>query len=81
MVMKYNIGTKEKPMVLKTPPLSSGFAMHAEEKDGKQLLVCTVGKTVLQYDYRCLDDLHVMYSHFIFLHKLHLWAAILFGYT
>jgi len=24
------------------------------------VLVCTVGKTVLYYNYRCLDDLHAM---------------------
>jgi hypothetical protein len=58
--MKYNIGTKEKPQVLKTPPLSSEYTMHADMKDGKEVLVCTVGKTVLLYDYRCLDELHAM---------------------
>ncbi len=34
--MKYKIGTKEKPLVLKTPPLSSEYTMHVEEKNGKQ---------------------------------------------
>ena len=34
--------------------------MHADEKDGKEILVCTVGKTVLHYDYRCLTDLNEM---------------------
>lgn len=58
--MKYNLGTKEKPLKLKTPPLTSDFTMHAEEKDGKEVLVCTVGKTVLLYDIRCIDDLHAM---------------------
>lgn len=58
--MKNKIGTKEKPLVLKTPPLSSEYTMHVEEKDGKDVLVCTVGKTVLLYDMRCLDDLHAM---------------------
>jgi hypothetical protein len=58
--MKYKIGTKEKPMALKTPSLTSEFTMHTDVKDGKDVLVCTVGKTVLLYDYRCLDDLHVM---------------------
>jgi hypothetical protein len=58
--MKYNIGTKEKPLVLKTPPLSSEYSMYADMKDGKEVLVCTVGKTVLLYDYRCLDELHAM---------------------
>lgn len=58
--MKYKIGTKEKPLVLKTPPLSSEYTMHVEEKDGKEILVCTVGKTVLHYDIRCLADLHAL---------------------
>ncbi|HET9135671.1 MAG TPA: hypothetical protein VFO76_03465 [Candidatus Kapabacteria bacterium] len=58
--MDYKIGTKEKPMALKTPPLSSEYTMHVDEKDGKKILVCTVGKTVLHYDYRCLGDLHSM---------------------
>lgn len=58
--MKHQIGTKEKPMKLKTPPLSSEYTMHAEVKDGKDILVCTVGKTILHYDARCLDDLHAM---------------------
>jgi hypothetical protein len=34
--------------------------MHRDVKDGKGVLVCTVGKTVLLYDARCLDDLHAM---------------------
>ena len=58
--MKYKIGTKEKPLALKTPPLSSDYTMYADEKDGKEILVCTVGKTVLHYDARCLDDLHAI---------------------
>ena len=58
--MSYKIGTKEKPMTLKTPPLTSDYTMHVEEKEGKDILVCTVGKTVLYYDIRCLDDLRAM---------------------
>jgi hypothetical protein len=50
-------GTKEDPWVLKTPPLSSEYTMHKDEKDGKEVLVCTVGKTVLYYDYQALADL------------------------
>jgi hypothetical protein len=53
-------GTKENPWVLKTPPLSSEFTMHKESKDGRDILVCTVGKTVLYYDYQCLADLKDM---------------------
>lgn len=47
-------------MALETPSLTSAFTMHVDEKDGKEVLVCTVGKTVLLYDYRCLADLHDM---------------------
>lgn len=32
--MPYKIGTKEKPLVLKTPPQSSEFTMHVDQKDG-----------------------------------------------
>jgi hypothetical protein len=47
-------------MVLKTPPLTSEYTMHVEEKDGKEVLVCTVGKTVLHYNIHCIEDLHKM---------------------
>ena len=58
--MKNKIGTKDKPMALKTPPLTSEYTMHVDEKDGREILVCTVGKTILHYDYRCLSDLQAM---------------------
>lgn len=58
--MNYEIGTKQNPMVLKTPPLTSEYTMHVEEKDGKPVLVCTVGKTVLHYNIACIDDLYAM---------------------
>ena len=53
-------GTKESPWVLKTPPLSSEFTMYKDIKDGKDILVCTVGKTILHYNYQCISDLHTM---------------------
>lgn len=34
--------------------------MYKESKDGKDVIVCVVGKTTLLDDYRCLDDLHSM---------------------
>jgi hypothetical protein len=34
--------------------------MHVETKDGKEILVCTVGSTVLYYDYRAIQDLYDM---------------------
>ena len=42
--------TKENPWILKTPPGSSQYTMHVDEKDGQTVLVCTVGKTALLYD-------------------------------
>ncbi len=60
MDYKTKIGTKENPLTLKTPPLSSEYTMHVDEKDGIEILVCTVKTTVLHYDIRCLKDLHEM---------------------
>ena len=51
---------KDNPWQLKTPPGSSEYTMHVEDRDGKRVLACTVGKTVLYYDARCIDDLHKM---------------------
>ena len=51
-------GTEADPWRLKTPPLTSDYTMHRGERDGMEVLVCTVGTTVLFYDARCLDDLH-----------------------
>ena len=55
-----NEGTLESPWLLKTPPLTSDFTMHRDTRNGVDVLVCTVGKTVLLYSARCLDDLHAM---------------------
>ena len=60
MNYKEKIGTKENPLKLKTPPLSSDYTMHVDEKDGMEILVCTVGKTVLHYNIQCLADLRNM---------------------
>ena len=53
-------GTKQDPWKLKTPPQTSEYEMYTDVKDGKEIIVCTVGKTVLHYDHRCLADLHAM---------------------
>ena len=53
-------GTKENPWKLKTPPGTSDYEMYKDVKDGKEIIVCTVGKTVLHYDARCINDLHAM---------------------
>ncbi len=52
--------TKDNPWTLKTPPLSSEYEMYIDEQDGREVIVCTVGKTVLLYDYRSLEDCHAM---------------------
>jgi hypothetical protein len=52
--------SKGNPLKLKTPPLTAEYTIHVEEKDGKEVLVCTVGSTVLLYNIACLDDLHAM---------------------
>ncbi len=52
--------TKDNPWVLRTPPGTVEYTMHLGEKDGAQVLVCTVGTTTLYYDIRCIDDLHAM---------------------
>jgi hypothetical protein len=51
---------KENPWQLQTPPLTSAYTMHIDEKDGEKIIVCTVGKTILHYKYQCLADLHAM---------------------
>ena len=58
--MNQESGTKENPWKLQTPPLSSEYTLYRDTRDGKDILVCTVGSTVLFYDYRCLNDLHSM---------------------
>ncbi len=47
-------GTKESPWELTTAPGTSDYIMYKEE----DILVCKVGSTTLQYQWRCLDDLH-----------------------
>ena len=58
--MTIETGGPDAPWVLKTPPLTSDFTMHRDTRDGREVLVCTVGKTVLFYDARCLTDLAAM---------------------
>ena len=53
-------GTKADPWKLTTPPGTSEYEMYMDEKDGKKIIVCVVGKTVLHYDARAIDDLHAM---------------------
>jgi len=60
MNYRESIGTKDKPLKLKTPPQTSDYTMHVDEKEGREILVCTVKTTVLHYDIKCLLDLHEM---------------------
>ncbi|MCL4722012.1 MAG: hypothetical protein KJ041_08715 [Gammaproteobacteria bacterium] len=53
-------GTASDPWVLFTPSLSSQILMHEDESQVPPVLVCTVGKTVLHYDLRIIEDLHGM---------------------
>ncbi len=59
-LMSSGSGTSEDPWRLKTPPLSSDYTMHRDVHEGRDVIVCTVGKTVLLYDARCVEDLHAM---------------------
>jgi hypothetical protein len=53
--------TKENPWKLKTPPLTSDYEMYMDvNKEGKEIIVCKVGTTILHYDAKCLTDLHEM---------------------
>lgn len=53
-------GTKDNPWKLTTPPNTSEYEMYKDVKDGKDVIVCVVGKTTLLYDGRCITDLHEM---------------------
>lgn len=53
-------GTKDNPWKLKTPPNTSEYEMYMDEKDGQKIIVCVVGKTILHYDARAIEDLHQM---------------------
>ncbi len=51
-------GTKGDPWELTTPPGSSEFSAYRDETLDPPALVVQVGKTQLQYQLRCVDDLH-----------------------
>jgi hypothetical protein len=51
-------GTRVDPLTLQTPSLTSCFEMYRDESADPPVLVCTVGKTVLQYDLRIVEDMH-----------------------
>jgi len=53
-------GTRDDPWVLRTPPGTSEYTLHRDENADPPLLICTVGKTVLTYRLRCIEDLAAM---------------------
>ena len=53
-------GTKEQPWELQTPSGTSAYQMYRDEATTPPALMCVVGKTVLSYQWRCIEDLHAM---------------------
>jgi hypothetical protein len=53
-------GTRERPWKLKTPSGQSEFVAFRDDTLSPPALVVQVGKTELQYQLRCLDDLAAM---------------------
>ena len=53
-------GTREDPWVLSTPSGTSEYQMYRDESAEPPALVCVVGKTVLGYQLRAIEDLHAM---------------------
>lgn len=53
-------GTKDDPWQMQTPSLNGEYTLYRDESHDPPVLVCTVGKTVLLYDLRCIQDLHAM---------------------
>lgn len=51
-------GTKEHPWELTTPSGTSQYQMYRDESSN--VLVCVVGKTVLHYQLRSIEDLYAM---------------------
>ena len=53
-------GTREDPWLLTTPSGSSEYQVYRDESADPPAIVCVVGKTVLGYQLRAIDDLHAM---------------------
>jgi hypothetical protein len=49
-------GTKENPWKLKIPPLTSDYVMYKDVKDGKEVIVCVVGKKATGLEEGTHDD-------------------------
>ena len=52
--------TGDDPRTLATVPGTSHYTMHVADRNGRRILVCRVGGTVLHYDACGVDDLHAM---------------------
>src|SRR6202046_1539747 len=53
-------GTKDDPWVLRTPPGQSEYLAYRDTTADPPTLGCVVGKTVLGYQLRCVEELHAM---------------------
>lgn len=51
-------GTKENPCKLKTPAGSSQCVVYKDDSVNPPILGCKVGSTTLDYQRRCIEDLH-----------------------
>ncbi|MEM6788561.1 MAG: DUF6855 family protein [Myxococcota bacterium] len=57
-MVTFGMGTEDDPWQLETPSRTSSYEAYRDE--ASEALVVRVGKTVLSYELRCLDDLHAM---------------------
>ena len=57
---KIGSGTRGDPWSLTTPSGSSEYQMYRDETADPPAIVCVVGKTVLGYQLRAIEDLHAM---------------------
>ena len=57
-------GTREDPWNLTTPSGSSEYQMYRDESADPPALVCVVGKTVLGYQLRAIEDLRAMLKEY-----------------
>jgi hypothetical protein len=58
--MAKGLGTKDRPLELKTPSGLSKFQAYADSSCAPPQLIVTVGTTTLAYQLRCLEDLRTM---------------------
>ncbi|MEM8663505.1 MAG: DUF6855 family protein [Pseudomonadota bacterium] len=59
-MVTYGTGEPDDPWVLKTPPHTSDYLAHKDVSADPPALVVTVGKTVLSYQLRAIEDAHAM---------------------